>query len=305
MSLGARLIGIGIAALFGVSALGGGAAWYFHSDRTRSSVVPQVLASTTQPSSALLPSPAHVVMVIEENKSYRDIVGNASAPYVNSLIAHAALFTQSYAVAHPSQPNYMALFTGQVNSNGDQCPAVGISPNAPNLASELRSAGRSFGGYSENEPSTGFRGCFSDNSYAQKHAPWAHFPNVTAAENQPYANFPKYTNLPTVSVIIPNLSDDMHSGSIRRGDAWLRRNVAPMIAWSEAHDTLFIITWDESSAAISNHIPTLFIGPMVQPGRYAEIVSHFRVLRTIEDLYHLPHAGLSAHVTPISNIWKH
>ena len=305
MAVIARVIGAGILSVLALGALGGGAAWYFRGDRTRLTVVPPTLVGTAHVTGARLPPPpAHVIVVIEENKSYRNIVGNTSAPYLNSLIPHAAFFTHSYAIAHPSQPNYMALFTGRVNSNGDGCPAVGIPLDTPNLASELRSAGRSFVGYAESEPSQGFRGCFSDDSYGQKHAPWAHFTNVTSAENTPYANFPTYAKLPTVSIVIPNLSDDMHSGSIRRGDAWLRRNIAPLLAWGATHNTLLIITWDESSAAIANHIPTFFVGPMVQPGRYAEVVSHYRVLRTIEDLYHLPHAGLSAKSTPITDIWN-
>src|SRR6266850_2595695 len=54
----------------------------------------------------------HVVIVIEENHAYPQVIGSASAPYINSLAAGGALMTQSFAVAHPSQPNYIALFSG-------------------------------------------------------------------------------------------------------------------------------------------------------------------------------------------------
>jgi acid phosphatase len=42
---------------------------------------------------------------------------------------------------------------------------------------------------------------------------------------------------------------------------------------------------------------------MVRPGRYSDPITHYRVLRTIEDLYGLPHAGHAADVPPIAGIW--
>src|SRR5438445_12766885 len=59
-----------------------------------------------------LPTPSHVVIVIEENHSFADIIGSPSAPYINSLAQQGALMTQSFAVEHPSQPNYLDLFSG-------------------------------------------------------------------------------------------------------------------------------------------------------------------------------------------------
>ena len=61
---------------------------------------------------AALPTPAHVVVVVEENRSAAGIIGNKSAPYINSLATNGALMTQSFAITHPSEPNYLALFAG-------------------------------------------------------------------------------------------------------------------------------------------------------------------------------------------------
>src|SRR5579871_4310584 len=70
-----------------------------------------------------LPAPAHVVIVVEENYPYSSIIGNSSAPYINSLAQQGALFTQSYGVSHPSQPNYLALFSGSNQGvTDDTCP---------------------------------------------------------------------------------------------------------------------------------------------------------------------------------------
>jgi hypothetical protein len=82
-----------------------------------------------------------------------------------------------------------------------------------------------------------------------------------------------YDELPNVAFIIPNLLNDMHSASRERGDAWLRARVNPLVTWAKAHDSLIIVAWNESSSALSNRIPTIFVGPMVKPGLYAEPVN--------------------------------
>lgn len=297
-----KLVGglIAIGAAIALAVFGG---HYFSSNHTRLSRLPAQIAAIA--GAKLPPAPAHVVIVVDENKEFDDIAGNTrAAPYINQLIARGALFTRSYGVAHPSQPNYLALFAGVTDTNGDGCPPRGIDPNAPNLATELRAANRTFAGYSEDLPQAGSRVCWSG-EYARKHVPWASFENVLPSENLPLSALPAdYDNLPTVSFIIPNLLNDMHSASISRGDAWLHAHVDPLVDWAMTHDTLVILTFDESDEPIGNGIPTVFIGPMVRPGRYGERITHYSVLRTVEDLYKLRYAGNSAGVPPITGVWK-
>jgi hypothetical protein len=47
-----------------------------------------------------------------ENHSYGEVIGNHAAPFLNALARGGALFTRSQAITHPSQPNYLALFSG-------------------------------------------------------------------------------------------------------------------------------------------------------------------------------------------------
>lgn len=283
-----------------IVAAAGAAAWHFRSTDTRLTALPQTVAIAA----GALPKPRRIVVVIEENKEYSDIAGKiGAAPYLNQLISRGALFTRSYGVAHPSQPNYLALFAGITDENGDRCPPRGIDTNASNLATELAAAHLTFAGYSEDLPSTGYRGCWNG-EYARKHVPWADFTNVPEEENQPFSSLPAYDKLPAVAFIIPNLLDDMHSASVSSGDSWLRTHVGPLISWAMQHNTLVIITWDESDDAVDNHIPTIFVGPMVRPGRSAQPITHYNVLRTIEQMYGLPYAGRSAQAAPISGIWK-
>jgi len=291
------LVAIGIAiaaAVFG--------SHFFGASHTRLTRLPQIVLNGAP---VKLPAaPAHVVVIVEENKDLGMIAGNTrSAPYINYLISSGALFTQSYGVAHPSQPNYLALFAGVTDANGDHCPPSGIDTSAENLATELRAARKTFAGYSEDLPQAGSRICRSG-EYARKHVPWADFDNVLSQENLPFSALPAdYRDLPTVSFIIPNLLNDMHSASIARGDAWLKTHVDSLIRWAQTHDTLVILTWDESDDTIGNHIPTIFVGPMVKPGRYPQPITHYSVLRTIEDFYALRHAGKSAEAQTIGGIW--
>src|SRR5258708_7006333 len=156
--------------------------------------------------------PDHVVIVMEENHSFSSIIGSSQAPFINSLAQQGALFTQSFAIEHPSQPNYLDLFSGSNQGvTTDNCPQTFSTEN---LASELAAASQTFTGFSEDLPSAGSTVCTSG-AYARKHAPWINFTNVAASANQPFTSFPTdFSTLPTIAFVIPNLNDDMHDGTI-------------------------------------------------------------------------------------------
>src|SRR5260370_5745774 len=61
----------------------------------------------------------HVVLVVEENHSYSEVIGNSAMPYLNSLASQYGLATQYFANTHPSIGNYFMLTTGQVVTNVD------------------------------------------------------------------------------------------------------------------------------------------------------------------------------------------
>jgi acid phosphatase len=293
-----------VAAVAVVTLVAAGAWWYLRPSVTRVIPVPAVAVVSGSITLGHLPrTPRSVVVVVEENKDDEDVLGDPNAPYINALARAGAVFTHSFGIAHPSQPNYFAMFAGRTNRNGDGCPAAGVPAAAANLGAELLAVHRRFTAYAEDLPSPGFAGCTYAN-YARKHAPWTHFSNLPGSASQPFSALRSYDALPDVAFIIPNLLDDMHSASVRRGDAWLRDHVGPLIAWAKTHGTLVVITWDESDSPLTNRIPTIFVGPMVKPGRYDEQITHYRVLRTIEDLFALPHAGLSAQAAPIVDVWK-
>ena len=259
-----------------------------------------------------IPQADHIVVVIEENRSFNQIIGNPVAPYINRLAAKSALFTNSYGITHPSQPNYLALFSGSTHGIADnRCP---LTLFGENLATSLRGAGLTFGIYSESIPSDGYEGCASssDFRYARKHNPAVNWKGVDAspAVNMAFARFPtKLRELPTISFVVPNLIHDMHDGptaqdAIHNGDLWLEKNLDSYVKWSNANNSLLILTWDEDDGSNNNHIVTIFVGPMIKAGQYSQHIDHYDVLRTIEEMYGLHRLANTSLAKPITNIWS-
>jgi hypothetical protein len=248
-----------------------------------------------------LPRYDHIVIVVEENHAAAQIIGNKSAPFINALAADGALMTQSYAVAHPSQPNYLALFAGDTfGVDSDACP-LALGP-APNLATELIAAGYNFGGFAEDLPAVGSPVC-SAGGYARKHAPWVNFTSVPASASMPFTAFSAGPQLPTVSFVVPNLDNDMHDGSVAQADTWLATHIAPYANWATANHGLLILTFDEDDTSERNQISTILYGADIRPGTYGEPINHYSVLSTVEQLYGLPKTGLAATTPPITDTW--
>jgi hypothetical protein len=260
------------------------------------------LAPLESETATALPRPDHTVVVIMENHAYSDVIGNPSAPYIVSLRNAGANFTDSHAVTHPSEPNYLALFEGDTEGlTDDSCPHT---YHAANLASVLLASGQTFLGYSESMPAFGYTGCNSGN-YARRHNPWVNYANVPATANLPFNAFPAdYGDLPTVAYVVPDLCHDMHDCSVATGDAWLASQLDGYVQWAMSHNSLFILTFDEDNGTATNQIATIFVGPMVQSGDYPTRIDHSSVLRTLEDMYGVPATGKAANTESITAIWK-
>jgi phosphatidylinositol-3-phosphatase len=232
-----------------------------------------------------LPVYDHVVIVVEENKDYDEIVGSANAPYINSvLVAEGANFTRMFGEEHFSQGNYYWLFSGDNQTTGfsDEIPSAQNNPKYPfkahNLGERLIGTGRrSFKGYSEGLPAIGST-VDSFGLYHRKHVPWISFANVpdgmtvSTSSNLRFLDFPdpsEFHKLPTVAFVIPNLDNDMHNcyppacqtGStdgdnaccVRNGDTWLRQNLDAYYQWAKSHNSLLILTFDENNDKRAYH----------------------------------------------------
>ena len=244
----------------------------------------------------------HVVIVVLENKASTEILGNPDAPFLTGLAAHGLQLTNSYAITHPSEPNYLALFSGSTHTlTSDDCP---VQVSGPNLAAALRSAGDTFVGYSESLPRAGFTGC-SDGPYARKHNPWVDFAALPATINQPMSAFPADpAGLPDLAFVIPNLDDDMHDGTIGQADRWLAAHLGPYASWAGTHNSVLIVTTDEDDSSAGNHIATVFAGAHVRAGRYSPRVDHYGLLRTVLDAFGLPAFAGAAGALAVTGVFS-
>lgn len=290
-------------------------------------VLPALARSATVAAlAALLPNVSaaphrydHVVVVMEENRTEGQIIGDrVNAPYLNTLADGGVTFSSMYALTHPSQPNYIHLFSGAsqgVTSDNlpddfSTTPTSAYPWKTANLGAEIMAAGFTFAGYSEQLEAAGAadRADYDPHTatapnvhYRRKHNPWANWVGkvtplpanqLPAAVNRAFTQFPAdYTQLPAFSFVIPNQDHDMHDGSRKEGDDWLQANLSGYAAWTKAHNSLLIITWDEDDYNATNRIPTIFYGASL---KNATVVNStwtlHNLLRTLEDM-----AGSSAH----------
>jgi phosphatidylinositol-3-phosphatase len=258
-------------------------------------------------SASTMPSAGHhgsqVTIVLMENKDYDRVIGNSQAPYLNeTLVPQGVLLRNSHAIGHPSEPNYLALFSGSTQGiHGDRCP---VSFRSADIASELISAGNTFAGYSESMPHDGYRGCYHG-LYDRNHNPWVEFKNVPSSDNLVYDGFP--SPVATFVWITPNLCHDMHDCTVKTGDKWLSKNLPPIIAWDKRHDGLLILTWDEAAPDNSgkNHVATVLAGPMIRAGvDDTQNVDHYAVLHTIETILGVSCIAKECNAPLLTGIWK-
>ncbi len=235
-----------------------------------------------------------------ENHGYTDVVTHAKAPWLNGL--PAAVLTDWHGVTHPSEPNYLALFTGSTQGvTDDHCP---VQASGPNLAAQLAAAGLTFAGYSEGLPAVGSSVC-SAGDYARKHNPWVDFAALPATVNRPLTDLSSdFSALPTLAFVIPDLCHDTHNCPTAEGDQWLSTTLGPYVTWASTHHSLLVITYDEDDGTGENHIPTFLVGPMVNPGSYPAHGDHYTMLRTLEALYGLPGIGQADSVQPLTGLWR-
>jgi hypothetical protein len=259
----------------------------------------------------------HVVVVIEENRTFGQVVGDTvNAPYITSLANGGVSFNSIFAETHPSQPNYLHLFSGSNQGITTDSLIVGYPFTTPNLGAELIAAGFTFRGYCEGLRAVGDADYDPHTAtdpgvkYRRRHNPWANWQGAGANQlpantNSIFANFPAdFTQLPTVSFVVPDLDHDMHDGSRKQGDDWLLANLGAYATWAPSHNSLLIVTWDEDDYNETNRIPTVFYGANLKNGRTsAPTWTHHNLLRTLEDMYGAAHASRAALVQPITGIF--
>jgi hypothetical protein len=262
---------------------------------------------------------SHVFIIVMENEEASNIYGAADAPYINSLGARYAEATQYFAVTHPSLPNYLALTAGTPNPlDGSDCsesPTCHVAGHNTNIADEIEASGRNWVAYMESMPAP----CTTSDAgtYAVRHDPFVYFDDIRdgadgrcAQHVLPYDAAAVATQLQSGPVpdyvwITPNLCNDGHDAcggdAIQHADAWLARNVPPILASSafQQNGVLFVV-WDEGFTGAGccglgsggGAVALFAISPLAKPGlRATQPFNHYSLLRTIEVSWHLGQLG--------------
>jgi acid phosphatase len=220
------------------------------------------------------PASAHVFLVVEENHSYSQVIGNSAMPYLNGLASKYGLATQYYANAHPSIGNYFMLTAGQIETIDDSFSGT-ISDD--NIVRELVKANKTWRSYADGLPQAGYLGG-DVYPYLKRHNPVTYFSDVigTSQANNvvPFSQFSSDLgsgNLPDFSMIIPNALNDAHDGSLASADQWLSANIDPLIKSSGFQSGgLLIILFDESVFTdlthVGGHVAMVVVGPKAKSG---------------------------------------
>jgi hypothetical protein len=268
--------------------------------------------ATASPATAL-PTFGAVWIIVLENTDYTSVVDGTTDPFLHGLIDQGGLATAYTGVGRPSQPNYLALFSGStqgVHDNDDH------DITAPTVADQIEASGRTWREHAENVPA----GCFTGSSskggrdgsgeYRRKHAPAISFTGISGdpgrcASIQDLAAFRPGDS--DYALLIPNQCHSAHDCPLDAADAWLS-TLVPRILDSAAYrggGALFV-TFDEDAgdAPGGGHVATIVLSPHVPPGtRSSSPYDHLSLLRTIENAWGLPCLERACDAQPMADLF--
>lgn len=260
----------------------------------------------------------HIFIIVDENKDLASVVGKGYAPAITALARSYGLATHYDAVAHPSEPNYVALVGGDTFGIHDDGGLPQNSIDAPSLATQLSAAHLSWKGYYQGLPVPGSLAPYAGN-YAFKHSGFLNFRNVRSDPRraQHIVGFDRLeadagaNTLPNFALIVPDLCDDMHGvgtntsdcsvlnwrGLILRGDSAVARITDVLMKtpmWKSDQQCAIVLVFDEDDSGSTEggggRVPAVVITNHGPRGvEDATPYTHYSLLRTVEDAFRLPH----------------
>jgi acid phosphatase len=250
------------------------------------------------------PKLGRVAVMVLENRSYEQVIGNPSAPYINSLARTGALATRYYAITHPSLPNYIALTTGGhagVNTNCATCQTEGRS-----LVNQLDGAHVPWRAYFESIPSRLSAPYVKGQAYNRHYNPFVYTETLTStdlkSDTRDFATLSRdlaTNSLHRFSWIAPNVWHDGHNGKLAAVDSFAARLVPRIVKALGPHGVLFIL-WDEGQKTDlrgahgqgGGRVPLIAVGPGATPGARVRVkANHYALLKTIEASMRLSQLG--------------
>lgn len=257
------------------------------------------------------------MIIAEENKGYREIIGNPQAAYLNQLAAGygtATNFDAGYPAECPSLAAYILMTSGSTDNICDDDDPSDHRLAGDNVFHQVAAAGLQWRNYAQSAPGN----CVLTNNghYFVRHVPATYFTNergncrrwavppggdTTGALHDDLAS-----GLPAYSYVTPDACHDMHGDDgcdndlIAAGDQWLRSWLPRIMAGPDyrAGRLTIIVTWDEGTET-SNHIATLVVAPTVRHISTATPLTHCSTLRFTEEQLRLPLLGCATRATSL------
>jgi phospholipase C len=188
---------------------------------------------------------AHIIVIIEENKSYEQILDPAIAPNMVALAKRYGTATHFYGEVHPSEANYVALLAGDTFGIHDddafycrpgqldpECPGattagyVNHTVHARHLGEQLEERGLSWKGYYEDIAAPGSLAVWTGGPapaahaglYGSKHSGFVNFASVQddPKRAEHLVGFREFdadlreNRLPSFALVVPNQCNEMH-----------------------------------------------------------------------------------------------
>jgi hypothetical protein len=256
-----------------------------------------------------------VMVIMEENHGYDQIIGSRDAPYLNELATTYGTATHldaGYPPGCPSLAAYIILTSGtDAGICDDRAPKAHPLPG-DNIFRQIAASGRQWRDYAESAPGP----CATTNDksgrYLVRHVPAAYYvgerrdcvrwsvpmgePAAGALHDDVAAG-----TLPAFGFVSPDACHDMHGAAVcpadrvGKGDRWLRSWLPSILGGADyrAGRLLIVITWDEGTGT-DNHIPTLFVSPSTHHVTADQAFTHCSTLRTIQEVLGLTLLGCAA-----------
>jgi phosphatidylinositol-3-phosphatase len=232
--------------------------------------------------------PTKVLTIVEENHSLAEM--KSGMPYLYSLAERYGYATNWSAITYPSLPNYLAITGGSTFGVSDDDNPSAHQIDAASVFDQALAAGKTAKMYVESMPSN----CDQTSSYpyAVKHNPWAYFtPGRSAcdtydvpagsANSGAFSSDVKSDNLPVAGMLIPNLLDDAHDGTLPQADSWLRAWLPPVLSSSDftSGRLAVVITADSDDRSAGNSVLTVVLDAGLDGAVVSTPLDHYSLTR--------------------------
>jgi hypothetical protein len=282
----------------------------------RDATMPPLPSGPPLPTGSASPGAGYskVMVIVEENKSYDEVMHSGRAPYLERLAARyatAEAMQAGYPVECPSLAAYLLMTSGDAGDICDNDDPDKHQRTGPSIFGQVVESGRQWRGYVESMPRPCLR--HDDGRYLVRHAPAPYY--ASEAGRCPKWDVPLggldqgalhddlvAGKLPAYAMVTPDACNDMHGAvgcgeQVGVGDAWLAEWVPRILAAPDyrAGRLVVVVTFDEGSST-DNRIPTVVVAPTANRLVVRQPVTHCSMLRLAEEILQVPFLGCAADV---------